>query len=328
MKTVKPNFKDILEFLYQNYYVKPKLSTVTSSYWEKYGGTLTVGSSSADSTMHGFGFGNLFKDTLVNRIKHIPDGILNRGLLNKYCKSQKIREHAAHVLARHGRIADFDSVKQAICANLISEKLPGDLKTIAVIGDGFGFMSSLMILIYPNSRIISVNLGKVLMFDAHYINKVFVSAPVGQAILIRSSEDAADRSYAFGFIEAENYHLLKDVDVDLFINIASMQEINMAVINSYFNYMRSGNGKRYFYCCNRITKQLPDGSWIEFFRYPWNGKDEVFLDELCPWYQKWPSNRPPFWIHADGPIQHRIVRLAKRDNIESAISASEQEKKS
>ena len=45
MKTVKPNFKDILEFLYQNYYVKPKLSTVTSSHWEKYGETLTVGSS-------------------------------------------------------------------------------------------------------------------------------------------------------------------------------------------------------------------------------------------------------------------------------------------
>ena len=42
--------------------------------------------------------------------------------------------------------------------------------------------------------------------------------------------------------------------------------------------------------------------------YPW-GDEEIFIDELCPFYQYYPSSRPPFWRPFDGPIRHRLVKL-------------------
>ena len=112
------------------------------------------------------------------------------------------------------------------------------------------------------------------------------------------------------FIEAENYSLLENLEVDLFINIASMQEMNPEVIDKYFKYMRSSKKSPcYFYCCNRLEKELPDGSIIKFINYPWKNNDDVLIDELCPWYKKYPSLKPPFFRKYDGPIQHRLIKI-------------------
>ena len=70
----------------------------------------------------------------------------------------------------------------------------------------------------------------------------------------------------------------------------------------YFKYMRSSKKSPcYFYCCNRLEKELPDGSIIKFINYPWKNNDDVLIDELCPWYKKYPSLKPPFFRKYDGP---------------------------
>lgn len=86
----------------------------------------------------------------------------------------------------------------------------------------------------------------------------------------------------------------------------------MPVINEYFDLMRSGDGARYFYCCNRVEKKLPDGSVIRYNDYPWSADDTIVIDELCPWYQKYPVSLPPFWKPFAGPIRHRLVQLEKQ----------------
>ncbi len=97
--------------------------------------------------------------------------------------------------------------------------------------------------------------------------------------------------------------------MDLFINIASMQEMDMNVINNYFNYMRqSSKDNTYFYCCNRAEKILPDGSKIKFNDYPWY-RAKIISDEKCQWYQKYPASKPPFWRNFDGPLHHRLVKF-------------------
>ena len=112
----------------------------------------------------------------------------------------------------------------------------------------------------------------------------------------------------FEFRAAEHFEWMQNLPISLFINVASMGEMDMPVINRYFEYMRTSTVASNFYCCNREEKTLPDGSVICFDAYPW-GSENIVLDELCPWYQKAPSSRPPFWRPFDGPFRHRLVKL-------------------
>ena len=74
--------------------------------------------------------------------------------------------------------------------------------------------------------------------------------------------------------------------------------------------IRKQNKETFFYCCNRISKKLPDGSIINFKDYNWSKKDLILFNELCPWHQKFPISRPPFVSKFDGPIKHRLINVA------------------
>ena len=93
------------------------------------------------------------------------------------------------------------------------------------------------------------------------------------------------------------------------MNIHSMQEMNYDDIKSYFNLMRKQETEAYFYCCNRVSKTLPDNRLIKFSEYSWHEKDIIIFDELCSWHQKYPINRPPFFRRFDGQHQHRLIKI-------------------
>lgn len=113
-------------------------------------------------------------------------------------------------------------------------------------------------------------------------------------------------------IQAVHHQLLRQVSLDLVINIASMQEMDPPVIAEYFDDFRAVSVKRplYFYCCNREGKKLPDGTTVRFVDYPWSISDHILVDELCPWHQKYYTVVPPFYRPFDGPIRHRLVRMS------------------
>ena len=172
-------------------------------------------------------------------------------------------------------------------------------KRFCLIGDGYGRFGSILKSIYPNCSVIYINLGRTLVFDYYYTSKVF---PNSNHQLNRTQDKFSDD---FTYIEAERYREFK-LEAEIFINIASMQEMDMKTINEYFSLIKSQPQSVYFYCANRISKKLPDGSIINFNEYPWSGM-KVLIDELCPWHQKFPSIKPPFVRKFDGPVQHRLV---------------------
>ena len=160
--------------------------------------------------------------------------------------------------------------------------------------------------IYPNTKIIYINLGRTLLFDFYYSRKCF---PQLNHRLIRSNQDCllAD----FNYIEAEYLDQVIFAS-DIFINISSMQEMDYEVISKYFDAFHNQDIGSYFYCCNRVSKTLPDGAEINFSEYGWvANSDQTLIDELCPWHQNFPVNWPPFYKKFDGPHQHRLVRLIK-----------------
>ena len=112
-------------------------------------------------------------------------------------------------------------------------------------------------------------------------------------------------------------------EIDCAVNVASMAEMKAESIHSYFNCLRARSaGHSRFYCVNRATKTHPDGTTISFSAYPWKPADEVFIDGHCPYYSHfWSMNtapdgprfagvRVPFLNAFDGPVLHRLTRLA------------------
>ena len=212
-----------------------------------------------------------------------------------------------NVCRQHAREINFDCLKQALSIQQITENgFSLKSKKICIIGDGYGFLGCLLKNLDPTVKIVSVNLGKISVFDVAMTSLGFHDCKINFV----NNELDYKPDYDFNFIPAEVIFASGVEDVDLFFNIASMQEMTQNTIDSYFTWMRSQQSKpTHFYCCNRVSKTLPSGEIIEFKKFGWKKCDQIVFDEICPWYQGSPSNRPPFWKKFDGKIWHRFVKL-------------------
>ncbi len=96
--------------------------------------------------------------------------------------------------------------------------------------------------------------------------------------------DSVHMDNGFFYCPAEKPEYFPEEEIDLAINVASMQEMTMDAVAAYFQYLRERKTKL-FYCCNRLEKNLPDGKCIRFMDYPWKKEDIRLVDEKCPWHQ-------------------------------------------
>lgn len=296
-------YNAILDTLYAEYYQKSEFhSSVTSSHWQTIGGSM-VSKTPDGWKARGYGFGGAPERTLSTAIKNAPRILLSQSLFRRYAIPQELQRSCFRLARRLGVWLDYDFVRQALSLKKILDTLPTvsndtglfasrGIRRVCVIGDGYGFCSSLLKEIDPSLSIVTINLGRILFFD------------------VLSVSQAHPSSHAdFLFVDAEHSSLIEGMPIDLFINIASMQEMNPSTVSEYFHLMRtSSTPKTFFYCCNRLEKTLPDGTVVKFSKYPWE-QSVTFFDEPCPWYQKYPVSTPPFWRHFDGPIQHRLAQL-------------------
>jgi len=251
---------------------------VVSSHWEHHLKTMT-------------GFGTLRNDTMQNNIKYAIEILLAKSLFRKYDCDPYLVHQGKMIAARTNRLFDFDCVKQILSLNLINTVMNGKVLSVCVIGDGYGYFTSLIRAVFPDVFIVCINLEQILEIDYQYYRKIY---PEDSKIV---------------FINAENYNRIKDYHINLFINIVGFQEMNPPVIAKYFEYMRASKAKdKYFYCCSRREKILPDGTTTIFTDYPWIPCVTLF-DQICPWYKEYPQSYPPFWKPFDGVVQHRLVKL-------------------
>jgi putative sugar O-methyltransferase len=230
--------------------------------------------------------------------------LLTKYLLKKYSASTKTVDAGREVAKLSKRLFDFDCAKQVLSLNLIEKKVDVNKVEVAtIIGDGYGFMSCLLLRSYPHLKIININLGRTLFFDTLAMQSNF---PQHQTELLLK-EPGSNSLSKITFIAAENYKLLEDIPCQLYINIASMQEMNNDVIRNYFSFIKNNPSEiSYFYCCNRKEKRLPDGEVTKILEYPWE-EFKVLHKEACPWYQKYPVGHPPFWKCFDGEILHFLA---------------------
>lgn len=222
---------------------------------------------------------------------------------------------ARQMTEAQGKAYDLDVLRQALSAAFLAERLAVPWPLVAVIGDGFASLATLLLASGLARQVILVNLNRTLLVDAVYFQKCrHWQADLTMALA--ESGRGLDRVLSEGtrcaLLPAASHEALRVAPIDLFVNIASMQEMNPSVTAGYFSDMRcvARAGRAWFYCCNREQKTLPDGTISSFAEYPWSPSDEILVDELSPWHQEYYELRPPFYRHYDGPHRHRLVRLA------------------
>lgn len=227
---------------------------------------------------------------------------------------KRIDAVAARMTAMQGKAYDLDVLRQSLTAAFLASRLGAPWPLVAVIGDGFASLTTLLLASGLAQQVVLVNLNRTLLVDAVYFRKC-EQLEAGMTMCL--AENSADLNFALSsgtrciLLPAAAHEALRAAPFDLFINIASMQEMDPAVTAGYFADMRhtASSKKTFFYCCNREQKVLPDGTKSIFAEYPWSSADEILVDELCPWHQEYYELRPPFYRHYDGPHQHRLVRL-------------------
>ena len=234
---------------------------------------------------------------------------------------KKILQHANEFHKERNTSLKLGTLRHALSLALIEENVLFDQKInpILVIGDGYGVMSSLLLSYLRDLRIkvVVVNLTQNLLIDAVFIKK---SVPLTNICLIKNSDDyhkaLKDSEIDVICIQADNANLIGNEPIGIAINIASMQEMEPPIIAEYFHFLRNSiNQKTYFYCSNRLEKILPDGTVVNYLKYPWHSNDQLIVDELCPWHHYFYNYyQPPFYFPYGGPVQHRLVLLNKTSN--------------
>lgn len=314
----------VVKNLYEKYYLKNETpKTIASSHWKFYQEQIKVECHGDEIiSLSGFGFGDMQNSS---RISKIFSWITIASYMCQFINRNELlalMKKAVALAKKMGLVFSYDCFRQVCSLSLIMKngKIREGKLHIINIGDGYGFLSALMKELFPNSLICLVDLGKTLLFQAHYCEKAHPEC--SHRLVLNLSERINGSDLGFLYCPAEYLEKLNELSFDIAINIASMQEMNEISIATYFNFLRNHMpSNNLFYCCNREEKEMPGGEISNFSSYPWEKGDVHLVDEYCPWHLYFLScdrgkNGPqlfkiriPFINYFDGPHRHRLTIL-------------------
>lgn len=298
---------------------EPLPAAHVSSHWERFGGETVVRSAGSGLEVRASGFETVGRMGPVGRALAIVERWSYRPALRTIRSFDQVWGEAERLARDLGADPNFNVLKSACAlATLADHWDEHSLRpaTFVLIGDGFGFFGALVRRCRPDSRVYCIDLPKQLVIQADTHRRTDPS--LRDAVLTEGPDVGADVLY----VPPDRMEEIPG-PIDCAVNIASMQEMTPDSISGYFSFLRrrSGTGSR-FYCVNRQSKTLPDGSVIRFAEYPWSPRDEVFIDGACPYYTHYLSRHPapagprvlgvriPLINHFDGRHLHRLARLA------------------
>lgn len=302
----------IISNLHRKYYSQnPGFGSEFSSHWRDCSSKISVDidNDGKITSFKGYGFGDLDNTHIVNKmLKYLCNLSYFVKLPHKKDLIFVMKKAVPNLKAINSYLS-YDCFRQICSLCLIRRHLKvkeGESFDILVIGDGYGFLSSLLKSLYPGSRITLVDIGKVLLFQA--VNLQIIHSRCRHLSI--EEDNPSNKDYDFLYVPAEFLDKTKNMRYQLSINIASMQEMNYATIERYFDFLRTNSrSDNLFYCCNREIKTLCGGERIEFSKYPWQNGDSHLVNEICPFYSYYFSYRFPFIHRFDGIFLHRLTNL-------------------
>lgn len=326
MKLLIPHpevFNTIYSHYYSNEIDRTGQDRFVSSHWRSKSSKFVVEEDSNGyiKKIYGDGFGEMKSNNILKKLLVYLGHFSYLIRLDDKLEIIRLSKIALKICKKMGFYFSFDVFKQVCSLALINRNYVTKQKRLnfLIIGDGYGFLSSLIKAVYPNSTIILIDIGKTLLFQSFYCQLAHPSG-IHRSIFDEDMFDVNNiSSMDFIYCPTEHIQKLEKIKYDVAINIASMQEMNYETIRQYFSMMRSSmNENNLFYCCNRELKKLIGGEVIEFDKFPWKKDDKFLVDEYCPWYKYAVSTQKIFNIiklplfTRFEPVKHRLTILARR----------------
>jgi SAM-dependent methyltransferase len=316
--------RSVFQELYKRHHSGPVRGTHSkeaSSHWVEFSRYSDVKADADGNVLavKGYGFGGSDDNRFVARLASETGNVLMTATLQMPGLSAYLKQARKQVSDMQLYFSQ-DAFRQACTAYFLQQQpsiQQSPPKKIVIIGDGFGVLAALLARAFPGADIYLIDLGVTLFFQSWFLSHAF---PERKHHLVGFTQEEGDASRGFYYCEAENADAFPDIQLDLAINIASMQEMNPDMIKTYFDLLRSRHTKL-FYCCNRLEKILPDGTAARIFEFPWSKEDLFLVDEECPWHKFFvgrvgPENVKLFgWLPVplvkryDGVHWHRLAKL-------------------
>ena len=250
-----------------------------------------------------FGFGTYTKTKVFKKFIHFLFQRIIFG--NQFFKTEEYFLYKKFCLNQNKQI-DVDVVRHIFTFNLLN-KYNLLKNNICVIGDGkANFIGGLLTMNNPSIKIFSINLTEVLIHDYLLIKNSNLIHD-DSIIVVKNKNDLNNSNKKLFLIDASNKNLLTNKKINLFININSMQEMRIDIIEHYFQIIKSNSS--YFYCSNREYKKLIGGEELIFDEYPW-GNCKKILWEDNPWNKKYYDSKLPFIKKYDGNHKHALVKYS------------------
>ena len=263
-----------------------------SSHWQKYLGE----NSNYLNEFKQFGFGSYTKKSP----KNVAQNLLGKIIFgNKVFKTNTFKKYKL-IFDKINRFIDVDTIRHIFTFEKIKKIC--NPKSICIIGDGKinGVLGAH--LTYPYSKIYSVNLSETLINDYLIIKKI--NTVLKDTVELVDNINFKNTDKILCLVPSNFKRFLLNKNIDLFISMASFQEMTTNEVSNYFEIIKNNNSK--LYSCNREYKKLPGGEELYFDRYPWENSKKIFWED-CPWHQKFYSLRPPFIRKYDGNVKHCLV---------------------
>jgi len=319
--------QEILSTLYERYYQEDHTPPgMVSSHWRAMHAKACVQSEKGHiKSVFAEGFGDLQIDSIPYKLFSQLNIYIQFLILRNRKSIFHVYKIAKDICRRLEVAMTINSFYQVCTAALLMRMIPKKEEFFILnIGDGYGLLSILLKEFYPKAKIVLVDLGKTLLFQAEFCQKAH---PSKKHVLLSAENRQDIQDVDFIYCPAEDIFLLDPLRFDLAVNVVSMQEMNASTIQDYFDFIRLHmKEENHFYCCNRIKKKLIGGEVTRIDDYPWEKEDRHIIDEICPWrgffvYHRKISERGlmigkfriPFVSYMDGDIKHRLTVLKTAD---------------
>ena len=269
-----------------------------SSHWRKY----LNSNSNYLNPNRSLGFGTYSKKSLFKTIFHYVFCLLIFD--NSILKSETYKKYKIF-LKKSKRQINQDTMRHIFTFDLL--KKINSPSNVCVIGDGKCNFIIGSLIIYPDAKIFSVNLSETLIND-YMVLKQMKLLDDDDIQVIENEHDSILENKKLILVPSHLKEFLSNKSIDLFVNIASFQEMPVKEVDNYFRIIKSTNSL--FYCCNREYKKLIGGEELYFNKYPW-GNNTKELNEDCPWHQKLYQTKFPFIRKYDGNMKHCLIDYSK-----------------
>ena len=150
------------------------------------------------------------------------------------------------------------------------KNLPQQNNLICEIGGGYGGMATKIKKNYKNLKYIIFDLPEVNAVQTYYLNKEFPDAKIYGYKDFLNNKKIINENFDFLILPGWTIKELRDNSVDMFINMRSIQEMNLKTIDFYFKELqRTIKIDGIFTCINRYKKRV-SGECINFTDYPYD----------------------------------------------------------